>query len=346
MATAGVEKARAGLGELVKPGVVTDHNLSAAAAQKVTEERFKLYAKKNEVYPKEYPPPPAGDGKDVFKAADEGGEGTCTRKELAKYLMRNQTLKYRLGAGWAKFNSNFGTEDCAENHEELKVEDFVKLWAEAAAMRKEAEKEAKKAAKSAGESDKKVKAVKKEGGKKGQDLAGMGEMGSLFQQAVLMESAGNMEFMEMALKSMNTPVDPEGEERRGGAQNIAKILISSSDDILSVIVDVPHFFTKASEENKELGNTCDVEMDARVWLTAACNTLPKDDSGNGVELVGEQSVTKAAMSYKNDPDKDRFVLKAKDAVSGASFLFLREKSLILEDDSDEMIFGDDDMPGY
>lgn len=130
-----IDTAREGLLAQTKPGVVTDLENAAAAAQIITQERFAHWGAKKQVYPVVYPPPPAGDGSDVFKAADEGGEGLCTRKEIAKYLMRNQTLRHRLREGWAKFNSNFGTEDIAENHEELNKEQFCKLWAEAAALR-------------------------------------------------------------------------------------------------------------------------------------------------------------------------------------------------------------------
>eukprot|EP01065_Artemidia_motanka_P048547 TRINITY_DN783_c0_g1_i1.p1 TRINITY_DN783_c0_g1~~TRINITY_DN783_c0_g1_i1.p1 ORF type:complete len:618 (+),score=213.42 TRINITY_DN783_c0_g1_i1:84-1856(+) len=136
-AKAAVDTARAELREMTKPGVVTDHEASMAAAQQITVHRFACFAESKEVYPTTYPPPEAGDGVDVFKACDEAGEGMCTRKEIAKYLMRNQTLRHRLREGWQKFNENFGTEDTPENHEELSQEQFCKLWAEAAALRQE-----------------------------------------------------------------------------------------------------------------------------------------------------------------------------------------------------------------
>eukprot|EP00662_Eupelagonemidae_sp_cell21_P030018 gene30018-5945_t len=110
-----VDAARAALGEMTKPGVVTDHEQSFVAGQRITQERYAVFKATTAVYPAVYPPPPAGDGRDVFKAADEAGEGKCTRKEI--------------------FNSNFGTEDIAENHEELDEAQFVALWQDAAVMR-------------------------------------------------------------------------------------------------------------------------------------------------------------------------------------------------------------------
>eukprot|EP01065_Artemidia_motanka_P024493 TRINITY_DN2926_c0_g1_i1.p1 TRINITY_DN2926_c0_g1~~TRINITY_DN2926_c0_g1_i1.p1 ORF type:complete len:424 (+),score=178.33 TRINITY_DN2926_c0_g1_i1:72-1274(+) len=134
----GVDVARGVLQQITAPGVVLDHEKTAAMAQRITEERYKHYSKTGMIHPAVYPPPAAGDGSDVFKAADEGGEGLCTRKEIAKYLMRNQSLRHRLREGWAKFNLNFGTEDTPENHEELTKDQFCALWAEAAALRSDA----------------------------------------------------------------------------------------------------------------------------------------------------------------------------------------------------------------
>ena len=47
----------------------------------------------------------------------------------------------------------------------------------------------------------------------------------------------------------------------------------------------------------------------------------------------------------SDPDKGKFALKDKDAAMAAAFEFLRSKGAFPEDDgddSDDMIFGDDD----
>ena len=48
---------------------------------------------------------------------------------------------------------------------------------------------------------------------------------------------------------------------------------------------------------------------------------------------------------KSDPEKGKFALKDKDAAMAAAFTFLRGKGAFPEDnddESDEMIFGDDD----
>merc|ERR1719152_691171 len=64
-------------------------------------------------------------------------------------------------------------------------------------------------------------------------------------------------------------------------------------------------------------------------------------SGEPAKIKGKIVVAVA----KADPDKGKFPLKDKDAAMAASFTYLRSKGAFPEDndeDSDEMIFGDDD----
>jgi len=127
-----VDAARAVLTDLTKPGQHTEKDELAAQAQKVTEARYAMYAAEKKIYPVVYPPPPAGDGADVFDAADEAGEGVVTYKEFSKYLGRNQNLSIRLGKeGFAKLSSNFDIE----NLEDCAKKTFMGLWQEAAALR-------------------------------------------------------------------------------------------------------------------------------------------------------------------------------------------------------------------
>eukprot|EP01063_Lacrimia_lanifica_P018679 TRINITY_DN2558_c0_g2_i2.p1 TRINITY_DN2558_c0_g2~~TRINITY_DN2558_c0_g2_i2.p1 ORF type:complete len:193 (+),score=117.17 TRINITY_DN2558_c0_g2_i2:66-644(+) len=188
-------------------------------------------------------------------------------------------------------------------------------------------------------SEKKLKAVKKEGGKKGQDLSGMAAMGTLFQQAVMSESEGKLELLEMALAEMNKEVDPEAEERRGGAGEVAKIVLSASDDTFACIVHVPEMYTVADKNERGYAFT------AKEWAEAAFATLPGD--GKGAEYVLD-TPTMVKITYKKDAEAGRYPGKAKDNVSGQSFAWLRSKSLVPADDDsdDEMVFGDDDMPGF
>ena len=184
-----------------------------------------------------------------------------------------------------------------------------------------------------------MRAVIKEGGKKAQDLAGLADMGSLFQLANLVEPEGDLELASKALDAMNVKVDPAAEERKGGADKVAKIILSANDAKFCCIVDVPEYLTKADDPE----NTRKIAVTAQDWYKAAFSTLPGD--AQGAEIVSE-STTRVKAIYKPDPEKGRYTLKAKDAVIGASFTFLKSKQLVIDDDSDdEFIFGDDDMPG-
>ena len=131
--TAAVDTIRAELMDLTKPGTQTEKDDLAEVCQRLTKARYALYASEKQVYPEVYPPPPAGDGQDVFNAADEGGEGTVTYREFSKYIGRNQHLSPRLGEGWPVFVSKFDMEDLRD----CSKEDFMKIWQECAAMRKE-----------------------------------------------------------------------------------------------------------------------------------------------------------------------------------------------------------------
>ena len=133
MSVENVDAVRATLLELTKPGVHTEKDELAAQCAELTKARFALYAAEKKVYPVVYPPPPAGDGGDVFDAADEGGEGEVTFKEFSKYIGRNQNLQNRLREGWTHFVGQFDIEnlqDCSKAR-------FMEIWQEAAALRKD-----------------------------------------------------------------------------------------------------------------------------------------------------------------------------------------------------------------
>lgn len=53
------------------------------------------------------------------------------------------------------------------------------------------------------------------------------------------------------MKGANTPVDPEGEERKGGAQNIAKAFLSAGDDRLCIYLHVPENLSKVRKREGE-----------------------------------------------------------------------------------------------
>merc|ERR1719152_558324 len=64
---------------------------------------------------------------------------------------------------------------------------------------------------------KEIKASAKEGGKKGQDLIGMCDIGGMKYFTVAMETCkGDWELLQAAMDAANKPVDPDGDDRKGG----------------------------------------------------------------------------------------------------------------------------------
>ena len=105
------------------------------------------------------------------------------------------------------------------------------------------------------------------------------------------------------------------------------------------------------------------EVDVTAWLTdvlskvggdvtkpAAVTTSVIPDKKTGSIIDGSPSKGKIngkvmVAVCKSDPEKGKFALKDKDAAMAAAFAFLRAQGAFPEDnddDSDDMIFGDDD----
>merc|ERR1719502_2372389 len=80
--------------------------------------------------------------------------------------------------------------------------------------------------------------------------------------------------------------------------------------------------------------------------TAVQSLVP--DKRTGDILTGTPGKIKGKIVVavaKSDPEKGKFALKDKDAAMAAAFAFLRSKGAFPEDDgddSDDMVFGDDD----
>jgi len=177
--------------------------------------------------------------------------------------------------------------------------------------------------------EKKVKVVKKEGGKKGAEIAGQADMGGIEYFTTTCETPdGDPKLLEMVVQEMNANVDPQAEETKGGSKHVAKCVLSASDKQLAICCYVPK-----SKTDKLL---------ATDWLAE----LFKSFGGYG-EVVGESEPRKAVGICKADGEKGKFPVKMRDEAIGASIAFLRSKGLFPEgddDDSDEMVFGDDDFP--
>ena len=173
----------------------------------------------------------------------------------------------------------------------------------------------KKDAEAAKAQDKKVKACIKEGGKKGQDISGMAAFGCHFFLTAMTEPDGSMDLLKLCMEGANMPVDPEGEDRKGGAGDLAKIFFAASDNHLAILGHVP-----AECEDKA---TLD-EFMASVLKPFGGKATPAGDKMAACEIAG-------------NPDKNIYPLKLRDECIAAGFDFLRTKGLIMEDDSDDDI---------
>jgi hypothetical protein len=178
--------------------------------------------------------------------------------------------------------------------------------------------------------EKKVKVVKKEGGKKGSEIAGAADMGGIEYFTTTCETPdGDTKLLEIVVQEMNAPVDPQAEETKGGSKHVAKCVLSASDKQLAICCYVPKQKTD--------------KLLATDWLKAIFKSF-----GDYGEVVGESEPRKAVGICKQDSEKGKFPVKMRDEAIAASIAFLRSKGLFPEDtgddDSDEMVFGDDDFP--
>lgn len=172
---------------------------------------------------------------------------------------------------------------------------------------------------------KRIAKVDKEGGKKAQDIAGLRDMGGVSYFHVAMESCeGDFANLDIAMKAMNRPCPEDADERRGGAEDIGKVLMSYNDERLAFLMNVP----------PSLQDKCSIAD----WYGAFTEGYP-------VVKHGEDSAEYMAGYIKQDADNNIFPMKIRDEMINKGFAYLKAKNLVLEDDDDddEMVFGDDDF---
>jgi hypothetical protein len=160
-------------------------------------------------------------------------------------------------------------------------------------------------------------AAKKEGGKKGQDLIGMCDIGGMKYFTVTMEQCdGNWELLQLAMDGANKPVDPEGDDRKGGAGELGKCFLSVGSDG----ADCKMLFHMPKDKQGDLS--------LKEWATTML-------SGSDVcgEIIEETDETIKAVAVKGAQGKELFPLKQRDAAINASFRMLKEKHLAAAESS-------------
>merc|ERR1711918_158943 len=87
---------------------------------------------------------------------------------------------------------------------------------------------------------KKLKAVIKEGGKRGVEIEGAADMGGLqFFCTSVDEPDGDLDLLVESMTAMNAKSDPTEEERKGGSGHIGKMIFSAGTEQLAIVAYVP-----------------------------------------------------------------------------------------------------------
>merc|ERR1712192_133297 len=170
----------------------------------------------------------------------------------------------------------------------------------------------------------KLKKVKKEGGKRGVEIEGAGDMGGLqFFCTSTEEPEGDLDLLVVSMAAMNVVSDPTEEERKGGSGHIGKMIFSAGAEQLAVVAYVP--------EAKQGDLSCEE------WLKTVLGTQNGEVVSSGKDISTGRVLTNS--------DKNVFPLKIREPMILEANNFLRKKGLFpddKDDDDDDYVFGDDD----
>merc|ERR1712070_1169001 len=99
---------------------------------------------------------------------------------------------------------------------------------------------------------KKLKAVIKEGGKRGVEIEGAADMGGLqFFSISVDEPEGDLDLLVESMKAMNNEPIPGDEERKGCSGHIGKMIFSAGTEQLAVVAYVPEAWHKLGALSSE-----------------------------------------------------------------------------------------------
>merc|ERR1719473_162890 len=165
--------------------------------------------------------------------------------------------------------------------------------------------------------EKKLKVVKKEGGKKGAEIAGAADMGGMEYFTTTCDTPeGDPKLLQIVCQEMNAKVDPAAEETKGGSGAVAKMLFSASDKQLALVAYVP----KAKSST----------ISAKEWMQHIFSSF-----GDYGEFVGEANANQAVGICKADQTKGKFPIKLRDEGISSSIGFLKEKGVFPDNDDDD-----------
>jgi len=181
---------------------------------------------------------------------------------------------------------------------------------------------------------KKLQKVRKEGGKRGVEIEGAGDMGGLqYFVTNVVEPNGDLDLLVESMRAMNQKCAPDEEERKGGSGHIGKMIISAAQDkdvsTMSIVAYVPQ-----DKQDK---------LTPYDWLTTTVETCGVKKEGI---IKGPSNM--ARIEIKKDVENGVFPLKIKDSALAHGLQHLKKLGLFpdkQDDDSDDdFVFGDDDFP--
>lgn len=128
-----------------------------------------------------------------------------------------------------------------------------------------------------------------------------------------------------ALRTINTPVKKKDGEIVRDVSNVAKLLMTTDDNVLHAV-----FYVKGGK--KELADG--TEISDSTWVADAL-----DKYGASARRCDDETIL--AM-VSNDPDRELFVFKLKDTILSDQYKMLRDRGFLpKEEEEDETLLGDD-----
>lgn len=187
--------------------------------------------------------------------------------------------------------------------------------------------------------EKKMKNVLKEGGKRGVEIEGAADMGGLQFFCTMMGSEitdGKVDLLIESMKAMNAISDPSEEERKGGAGKLGKMIFSFNEASLAAVAYVP-------------SNKSD-ECSAKEWLADLVLNVANAATVEKIKTFESQGISErnwAAVQIDLDGAAGLFPIKMRDPAISVANNYLRKKGLFPDDDDeddDDFVFGDEDFP--
>jgi len=167
----------------------------------------------------------------------------------------------------------------------------------------------------------KKKAAIKEGGKKGQDIAGLCDLGGVAHFHLTVDSPeGDVALLKDCMAGFNKIVDEKADDRKGGAGHIAKTLLTYNDNEVVFICHVPN-------ERKE-------KLACKEWADILIGAM---EAGKIVEEWSDEQGEYCLVKAAGNPDKEQFPIKMRDLAINQGYAMLVKRQLVMDDDSDDEI---------